>query len=76
MRAGARHLLPAVSHTRILIKASFLEALSAAPTLHVGASSVRGQMNFGAAAREVLAAFLLYAGDEAFHHRVAVALCG
>ena len=40
-----RHLLPTVSHTRILIKASFLEPLSAAPTLRVGGTSVRGQMN-------------------------------
>jgi hypothetical protein len=40
-----RHLLPTVSDTRILLKASFREPLRAAPTLRVGGSSVRGQMN-------------------------------
>ncbi|MGH9646913.1 MAG: alkaline phosphatase D family protein [Bryobacteraceae bacterium] len=40
-----RHLLPAVSDTRILIKASFAKPLTGAPTLHVGASTFRGSMN-------------------------------
>src|SRR5689334_23269709 len=40
-----RHLLPTVSDTRILIKASFAKPLTAAPTLHVGASTFRGSMN-------------------------------
>ena len=40
-----RHLLPAVSDTRILIKASFHKPLSGAPSLHIGASTVRGSMN-------------------------------
>jgi hypothetical protein len=40
-----RHLLPTVSDTRILIKASFLQPLLAPPTLRVGAQPVRGQMN-------------------------------
>jgi hypothetical protein len=40
-----RHLLPAASDTRLLIKASFLEPLSAAPTLKVGSTSIAGRMN-------------------------------
>ena len=39
-----RHVLPTVSDTRMLIKASFTRALSAAPTLRVGAVAVRGRM--------------------------------
>ena len=43
--AGAvRHLLPTVSDSRILIKASFATPLADAPTLRVGGSSVRGRM--------------------------------
>ncbi len=43
--AGAvRHLLPTVSDSRILIKASFNAPLAAAPTLRVGGTSVRGRM--------------------------------
>jgi hypothetical protein len=40
-----RHLLPTVSDTRLLIKASFEERLSAAPILRVGDVTVRGRMN-------------------------------
>jgi len=40
-----RHLLPTVSDTRILIKASFSQPLAATPTLRVGATSVRGRKN-------------------------------
>lgn len=40
-----RHLLPTVSDTRILIKASFARPLTAAPILRVGTTAVRGQMN-------------------------------
>ncbi len=40
-----RHLLPTVSDTRMLIKASFTSPLTAPPTLRVGATSVRGRMN-------------------------------
>jgi hypothetical protein len=40
-----RHLLPTVSDTRILIKASFVEPLKAAPTLRVGTAAVRGRMS-------------------------------
>jgi hypothetical protein len=39
-----RHLLPTVSDTRLLIKASFNQPLDAAPTLHIGARAVRGRM--------------------------------
>jgi hypothetical protein len=39
-----RHLLPTVSDTRMLIKASFKTPLSEAPTLNVGGTSVRGRM--------------------------------
>lgn len=40
-----RHLLPTVSASRILIKASFEQALAGAPTLRVGARDVTGRMN-------------------------------
>ena len=44
--AGAlRHLLPTVSDTRMLIKASFNAAQSSAPTLQIGDTSVRGRMS-------------------------------
>src|SRR6516225_9946229 len=39
-----RHLLPTVSDTRLLIKASFNRPITGAPTLHLGARSVRGRM--------------------------------
>src|SRR5215471_7955478 len=39
-----RHLLPTVSDTRMLVKASFARPLTAAPTLHIGARLVRGRM--------------------------------
>ncbi len=39
-----RHLLPAASDTRILIKASFTKPLTAAPSLRIGASTFRGTM--------------------------------
>ena len=40
-----RHLLPTVSDSRILLKVSFEQPLSAAPTLRVGARSFLGRMN-------------------------------
>ena len=40
-----RHLLPAVSDSRLLLKASFDRPLSAAPTLRIGTTSVTGRMN-------------------------------
>jgi hypothetical protein len=40
-----RHLLPTVSDTRILLKASFVKPLSAPPTLRVGTTEIRGEMN-------------------------------
>ena len=40
-----RHLLPTVSESRILLKVSFEQALSAAPTLRVGARDFGGRMN-------------------------------
>ena len=40
-----RHLLPQVSDSRMLIKASFNRPLSAAPTLRVGTGEVTGRMN-------------------------------
>src|SRR5262249_41653493 len=44
--AGAvRHVLPTVSDTKMLIKASFAEPLAEAPVLRVGDASVRGRMN-------------------------------
>ena len=39
-----RHLLPTVSDTRILIKASFASPLSGVPALRIGASSFSGKM--------------------------------
>jgi hypothetical protein len=39
-----RHLLPTVSDSRILIKASFNTPLDEAPTLNVGSTSVRGRI--------------------------------
>ena len=39
-----RHLLPTVSDTRLLIKVSFTRPLAAAPTLHIGARSIRARM--------------------------------
>src|SRR5215475_13990842 len=44
--AGAlRHLLPQVSDSRILIKASFSTPLLETPTLRVGGAAVRGRMS-------------------------------
>lgn len=40
-----RHLLPTVSDSRILLKASFVEALDAAPELRVGSRRFPGRMN-------------------------------
>ena len=40
-----RHLLPTVSDSRLLLKASFDRALSAAPILRVGNRAVTGQMS-------------------------------
>ena len=40
-----RHLLPTVSDSEILIKASFTSSLSSAPSLKVGSATVRGRMN-------------------------------
>jgi hypothetical protein len=40
-----RHLLPAVSDSRMLVKASFRTPLAAAPTLRIGTLAVRGRMN-------------------------------
>src|SRR6266480_758982 len=42
---SVRHLLPTVSDSRILIKASFNAPLPSAPTLRVGESSVAGRMS-------------------------------
>src|SRR5580765_5354940 len=42
------HLLPTVSHDRILIKASFERPLETAPELHVGNIRVRGRKNIAA----------------------------
>jgi hypothetical protein len=39
---SVRHLLPAVSHDRLLLKASFHRALSAPPTLRAGSRSASG----------------------------------
>src|SRR5260221_2623439 len=41
---GLRHLLPTVSDTRMLVKASFSTPLMDAPTLSVGGTSLRGQL--------------------------------
>ena len=40
-----RHLLPTVSDSRLLLKASFERPLSAAPTLRLGSTAVEGRMN-------------------------------
>ena len=40
-----RHLLPTVSDSRMLLKASFERPLSAAPTLRLGSTAVAGRMN-------------------------------
>ena len=40
-----RHLLPAASDTRVLLKVSLARALSAPPTLRVGQRNVAGRMN-------------------------------
>ena len=40
-----RHLLPTVSDSRILLKASFDRPLSSAPTLRVGTSDIAGRKN-------------------------------
>jgi len=40
-----RHLLPTVSDTRVLIKASFTRALASPPVLRIGARSVTGRRN-------------------------------
>src|SRR5712672_3692924 len=43
--AGAlRHLLPTVSDSAMLIKASFAEPLGAVPTLRVGTTNIAGRM--------------------------------
>jgi len=44
-RGSVQHLLPTVSDSRILIKASFDAPPPAAPTLRVGDTSVRGRMS-------------------------------
>ena len=38
------HLLPTVSETRILLKASFSKPLSGAPVLRLGSTRVQGRM--------------------------------
>lgn len=40
-----RHLLPTVSDTSALIKASFTRPLTGAPSLRIGSTNVRGSMN-------------------------------
>ena len=40
-----RHLLPTVSDSRILIKASFAKPLAGTPVLRIGGSTIRGRMN-------------------------------
>ena len=40
-----RHLLPQVSDSRMLIKASFTRSLVAPPTLRIGTTDVTGRMN-------------------------------
>lgn len=40
-----RHLLPTVSDSSILIKASFAQPLGGAPALRIGAATIRGRMN-------------------------------
>ncbi len=43
-RGQLRHVLPTVSDSSILVKASFATALSSAPSLRVGSTAVRGRM--------------------------------
>src|ERR1700674_2132790 len=43
-QGALRHVLPTVSDTRLLIKTSFNSPLDSAPTLNIGATSVRGRM--------------------------------
>src|SRR5262245_47469836 len=40
-----RHLIPTVSERDLLIKASFVRPLTAAPSLRIGASTFPGRMN-------------------------------
>ena len=40
-----RHLLPTVSDSRVLVKASFHAPLTEAPVLRVGSTTVRGRMS-------------------------------
>src|SRR5262249_48640636 len=40
-----RHLLPGVSDTRMLIKASFRQPLASTPTLKIGTRTVQGSVN-------------------------------
>src|SRR5262245_42920272 len=40
-----RHLLPTVSDSRILLKASFTKPLKGTPSLRVGSATIRGSMN-------------------------------
>ena len=40
-----RHLLPTVSDSRVLVKASFHAPLTEAPMLRVGSTTVRGRMS-------------------------------
>ena len=40
-----RHLVPTVSDSQMLIKASFVRPLTAAPSLRVGSTTIRGQMS-------------------------------
>src|SRR4051794_13735390 len=40
-----RHLLPGVSANRMLIKASFTQALTAPPALKIGSRTVQGRVN-------------------------------
>jgi hypothetical protein len=42
---NVRHILPTVSDTRMLIKASFAQPLAGPPTLRIGTTAVRGRMN-------------------------------
>jgi hypothetical protein len=47
-QGAIQHLIPTVSHDRMLIKASFTEPQVAAPELEVGDAKVRGQSNAAA----------------------------
>ena len=40
-----QHLLPTVSDSRILIKASFAKPLTETPVLRIGGATIRGRMN-------------------------------